>query len=655
MGQPATSQLQQMRNGVVLRQKGSTRQNDQEQDQPQIQPRAESDELPLLQRHDPVQHGDGMMDVQTDEGNSSTVVATLGNFTSDVNTANSLSDLDISEHDHSNWPAGLVWPQGLSMPGGDILAPFEPMPDFDPFDHTNMMVPELPELSNIFDPELIALPLTSGPNNDFSYLAMSPVANLDGDGYGEKKAGELAERTEVGYSAKVNPEVQPARFPASSTLPKGAVAPSIPRQTARASASASAHSRSSTGERAVSLRKPSMHRQSGPPVAPRTAGFLRSESVLSASREAYSGRPGGNLKRWRSENPEPQRRGLKRAHGDHFGSRSGKLSSLLLSSTSISANSGDSSRTSPSQCIGQCYASLIEQLSELTTYWSSQETIPLDKLLALDRDIQQQREKVLQCPSCMRGDRNCSQAQTKTLMFVIMVIENLLGLFEKECSLHQSATSTSGGTSASEEFDDSLEDIEETTDHRDEDEGFDEDDEDTANSSMSSSLLYTVLRQRRQNVKRPGSRRRRGHLSQLSEPVDFGQTTRNDGNRLHRQARSRSSSNGSSTKLLSTSRCSTIPPLSSLPQTDEPLLVGVYEVDDGVRTSFSRYLLQLHFQRQLDAIQELDRILLETQEQKGGNGSGAAASDVSHRIACETLADVHRRVEYFLGFIAFVG
>ena len=79
------------------------------------------------------------------------------------------------------------------------------------------------------------------------------------------------------------------------------------------------------------------------------------------------------------------------------------------------------------QCSNKCYAALAEQLARLSGCGSDGCAIPLDLLLSLDRDVYQEKDKALNCASCLG-----KTSSRPTLTLVIMVLEHLLGLFEKE-------------------------------------------------------------------------------------------------------------------------------------------------------------------------------------------------------------------------------
>lgn len=76
--------------------------------------------------------------------------------------------------------------------------------------------------------------------------------------------------------------------------------------------------------------------------------------------------------------------------------------------------------------------------------------------------------------------------------------------------------------------------------------------------------------------------------------------------------------------------------------TNVPLVVGSFKVDDLVKTAFARQLLQIHFEKQLATISELDRYLAQ------------GTKDVSYKVICELLLDIHRRTEYIHGLIVLI-
>jgi hypothetical protein len=89
------------------------------------------------------------------------------------------------------------------------------------------------------------------------------------------------------------------------------------------------------------------------------------------------------------------------------------------------------------RCRGHCHASLTEQLSRLGDFKSEECRLPFDMLLSLAEHIRLEREKVLTCSSCLGKTRAC-----QTLMLVIMVLENLLFLFERTCEARPSLSSS---------------------------------------------------------------------------------------------------------------------------------------------------------------------------------------------------------------------
>ncbi|EXJ93211.1 hypothetical protein A1O3_01768 [Capronia epimyces CBS 606.96] len=632
------SQQQQGWNDAPLRQETRAQEIEQGRQQqlqpplpPQVQLNDKAEEQQPMQSNDSIPSGGSIIDLRTDEECCSTAISTVDLFASNGTAGTSLRNIDMSDRSQYNWLSGCEWPQELSISAEDMIPPFEPMADFDAFDEADIMASELPELDGFFATELIALPATADPDQEIPYLAMSPTVDPGGDEFGSKAASELTARAESGYFSEATPELQTSTSATSSILPKRMATPLEPLVPAPAPPS--------KGSRAGRLQH--LHRYRRPLPALQTSGLVLTEGTVSDRSGALSSHPGRRPKMWHNQITSPGRRSSTRPERDHVGSRYGKLSSLLLSPTNIRSNGEHSSQPSPALCSGQCHDSLIKQLSQLTSCWSSQRHISLDKLLNLDRDILQLRETVLQCACCMGSDRRSSHIQTKTLMFVIMVMENLLGLFERECNLDQPSPPESEDATMVLEVDEAVENAEEGNTG--------EDDEDTGDTSLSSSLLSKILHQRRRDLKRNEQRRQRQLVAHSSTKMDFGQSARY---RRHRATSGSSGSNTSSVGPLFVPRRSSPPSLSALPQTAEPLLVGAYKVGEDVHASFSQYLLRLHFQRQMDAFHELDHILTATQ---GRSSAGPGSSDVSHRIACETLADIYRRVEYFLGFIAFVG
>lgn len=88
------------------------------------------------------------------------------------------------------------------------------------------------------------------------------------------------------------------------------------------------------------------------------------------------------------------------------------------------------STTADSSCNGRCHAILTEQLSCLSKWLSEECSVLLDSLLNINDHISCERKKVLRCAACLGKTRN-----RQTLMLIIMVLEKLLCLFERECDV----------------------------------------------------------------------------------------------------------------------------------------------------------------------------------------------------------------------------
>lgn len=205
--------------------------------------------------------------------------------------------------------------------------------------------------------------------------------------------------------------------------------------------------------------------------------------------------------------------------------------------------------TTDSLCNAQCHANLSEQLSRLSECQSDECSLPLDMLLHLDEYVRLEKEKVLRCPSCLGKTRS-----RQTLMLVIMVLEKLLSLFEREYDVDQVLS--------------------------------------TCTFDVADSV---ALRQGQGNLPR------------------------------YRHRESNQSSK----------------PLSPLPYTNQPLIIGNFEVDGVAKTAFSKQLLRIHFERQMATVSELDQML------------ATGAKDVSYKVAWEILVDIYRRVEFLQGIMDF--
>lgn len=73
-----------------------------------------------------------------------------------------------------------------------------------------------------------------------------------------------------------------------------------------------------------------------------------------------------------------------------------------------------------------------------------------------------------------------------------------------------------------------------------------------------------------------------------------------------------------------------------------PLVVGSFEVDEMVKTIFIQHLLRIHFEKQLTTLSKLDQFL------------SHGTKDVSYKVTCELLVDMHRRIEYIHGLLVSI-
>ena len=124
-------------------------------------------------------------------------------------------------------------------------------------------------------------------------------------------------------------------------------------------------------------------------------------------------------------------------------------SSSHVSIPTISYPPGQRGRTfqptsSAMRCHNHCRADLTEQLSRLSELQAGECSAPLDVILSQEEYVRRQRERILRCGFCMGTTARSGQ----TLMLIIMVLENLTGLFEGECKFNRINSSSSGSSSS---------------------------------------------------------------------------------------------------------------------------------------------------------------------------------------------------------------
>ncbi|MCJ1251045.1 hypothetical protein MMC30_008276 [Trapelia coarctata] len=247
----------------------------------------------------------------------------------------------------------------------------------------------------------------------------------------------------------------------------------------------------------------------------------------------------------------------------------------------------------PDQCSNKCYSALSAQLARLSGCAADGPAIPLDLLLSLDRDVHCEKEKALNCAPCLR-----KTSSRPTLMLVIMVLEHLLGLFEREYGAELAAAlgvvgvggavgwrrvRGGGGGSGSGSGD--------------------------GNNGMGNGGSG--------GRNRPRERERGEHSHSHSHSHPHAHT--------HNHNHTHNTPTGRSSPLL---------------RTDKPLLVGDIEVEEDIKAVFLRQLLRLHLDRLMSTQAELEKAV------------AAGLKDVNFRIAREMLVDIRRRILFLQGLLA---